>query len=71
MIFKEAELLTTTKEKISVTQEFVLQKTGVNGVQVPQTAPKAIRRGPTHMTAKVGKILVALVEHRRPRFGDG
>ena len=30
--------------------------------------PKAIRRGPTHVTAKVGKILVALVEHRRPRF---
>ena len=45
--------------------------TGMNGVQVPQTAPKAIRRGPTHMTAKVGKILVALVEQRRPRFGDG
>ena len=36
---------------------------------MPQTAPKAIRRGPTHMTAKVGKILVALVEHRHRRHG--
>ena len=43
----------------------------VRGTPERQGISKVARRGPTHVCAKIGKIVVALMEYRRPRFGDG
>jgi hypothetical protein len=43
----------------------------VRGTPERQGIRKVTRRGPTHVCAKIGKIIVALMEYRRPRFGDG
>ena len=41
------------------------------GTPERQGISKVARRGPTHVCAKVGRIIVALMEYRQPRFGDG